>query len=58
MTNPETMVHGTHSSSSGPRDGGPKEAPPILIFKDVGQDAAKNACAVQHNLLLSLAGAS
>lgn len=48
----------THPSSPCPGDGGPKEAPPILVFKDIRQDAAKNACAVQYNLLLCLTGAS
>lgn len=44
----------TDPSSSCPRHCGPEEAPPVRVFKDVGQHSGEKPAAVQDNLLLLL----
>lgn len=48
----------THPRPAGAGHRGPEETPPVLVLKDVGEDASEDSSAVQEHLLLLLAGAA
>lgn len=49
---------GSYPGSAGAGHGGPEEASPVDVLKDVGQDAGEQTCAVQDRLTLLLRGAA
>lgn len=50
--------YGSYPRSAGAGHGGPEEAPPVGVLKDVRQDAGEQPRAVQHRLSLLLWGAA
>lgn len=48
----------SYPGSAGAGHGGPEEAPPVGVLKDIGQDAGEQPCAVQDRLTLLLRGAA
>lgn len=51
---PSPTARPTDPSSPCPGHGGPEEAPPVRVLKDVGQHTGEKPAAVQNDLLLLL----